>query len=76
MLRDMTEQILSYTPFTTPLKLDVMVNDRYRCTVKIEVVPGIEYLIRELKAFVRLQRPSLTNVDFELLPSGKPTFRN
>ena len=72
----MTEQILSYTPVTTPLKLDVMVNDVFRCTVKIDVVPGIEYLVKELKAFVRLQRPSLTNVDFDLLPSGKPIFRD
>ena len=72
----MTEQILSYTPVTTPLKLDVMVNDVFRCTVKIDVVPGIENLVKELKAFVRLQRPSLTNVDFDLLPSGKPIFRD
>ena len=68
--------VLSLTPMTSPMKFDVMVGDRYRCTVRLELTPWQEYDMTELKAFVRMQRPSLEMVDFDLVPCGRPQFRN
>jgi hypothetical protein len=72
----MTEKLISITPTVSPIKMDVMVNDRWRCTLVMDVVPGIKYTYRRLKSMARRSRPSLGGVDFDLLPCFKPVFRN
>ena len=72
----MTEKLLSITPKVSPIKMDVMVNDRWRCTLRMDVVPGIKYTYRKLKSMARRSRPSLGGVDFDLLPCFKPVFRH
>lgn len=72
----MTEKIISITPTVSPIKMDVMVNDRWCCTLRMDVVIGIKYTYRRLKSMARRSRPSLGGVDFELVPCFKPVFRN
>ena len=72
----MTEKLISITSDVSPIKMDVMVNDRWRCTLRMDVVPGTKYTYRQLKSMARRSRPSLVGVDFELLPCFKPVFRN
>ena len=68
-------KILSYTPKSSPMKLDIMVGDRYKSTVRIPCNIGQEYSYELLRRFVRRMYPSLKGVDFELLLSEKPKFR-
>jgi hypothetical protein len=72
----MTEQLISITPTASQIKMDVMVNDRWRCTLRMDVVPGTEYTYSQLKSMALRSRPSLGRVDFKLLPCFKPVFRN
>lgn len=67
--------ILSYTPTVSPMKLDIMVGDYYRETVNIPCSVGEEYKYEDLRSMVRILRPSLGKVDFDLLPCNKPKFR-
>lgn len=68
------EQI-SYIPNTSPMKLDVMVGNSFNRTVSLPCMVGVEYQYEELCNFIRRKFPSLKNVDFTLIPSGKPRFR-
>ena len=68
-------QIISYTPYTSVLKLDIMQADRFRGQVSMPVTPGVEYDYEELKSWVRLKKPSLSNKEFDIIPCGKPKFR-
>ena len=59
----------------SPMKFDIMVDDRYNGQLVFPCDVGSEYTYDELKMFCRLKRPSLSSREFELLPSGKPKFR-
>lgn len=63
--------ILSYTPQTSILKLDIMQADKWMGQVSMPVTPGVEYDYEELKSWVRLKRPSLSNKEFEILPTNQ-----
>lgn len=70
---------------TPTLKFDVMLNDRFVCTMKVPVSNmdcivfiGSEpcYDLTALRKYVESQRPSLTGKPFEIYPTDKPKFRN
>lgn len=63
--------ILSYTPHTNILKLDIMQADKWMGQVSMPVTPYREYDYEELKSWVRLKRPSLSNKEFEILPTNQ-----
>ena len=72
----MKEKVLWLMTQTGSMKLDVMIGDMWKCTVTVAVTPFVRYKVEELKSFIRMQRPSLTNVDFDIYPCGRPQFRN
>ena len=69
-------KLLSITPMASPIKVDVMINGKWRYTLRMDVEVGIRYSYRRLKSMARRSRPSLGGVEFELLPCFKPVFRN
>lgn len=69
------DKILSYTPTVSPMRLDIMVNERYRQTIKIDCNIGQVYPYEALRNFVRRRFPSLKRVDFDLLPTDRKVFK-
>ena len=76
MRQVMIERIHSITALTDKMKLDVMIDDRWKGQVVFPSCPGLEYSYEELKAFARMKKPSLVGKEFDLIPSGKPIFRD
>ena len=70
----METKIISYRSKSSKMKLDIMIGGRWKGTLLFPYTPGVEYGYNELKAYARLQRPSLVGKDFELLPCEPPTF--
>ena len=67
-------KILSYRSKRPTMKLDIMIGGRWNGTLLFPCTPEVEYGYEELKAYARLQRPSLVGKDFELLPCEPPKF--
>ena len=70
----METKIISYRSKSSKMKLDIMVGGRWKGTLVFPCTPDAEYGYEELKAYARLQRPSLVGKDFELLPCEPPRF--
>lgn len=70
----METKIISYKSKSSKMKLDIMVGGRWKGTLLFPCTPEVEYGYEELKAYARLQRPSLVGKDFELLPCEPPRF--
>lgn len=52
-----------------------MIGSNWKGQVTLPLQVGVEYSQEELKAFVRLQRPSLIGKEFDVLPSNSRVFR-
>lgn len=70
----MKTKIISYRSKGSSMKLDIMVGNRWNGTLVFPCTPDAEYGYEELKAYARLQRPSLVGKGFELLPCEPPRF--
>lgn len=71
-----TGSVDSFIAVSSPMRFDIMSGERFKGQLIFPCTVGQEYTYEELKAFCRLKRPSLANTEFELLPTGKPIFRN
>ena len=69
-------EIYSVTPMVSPIRLDIMFGDKWGGQISFPCTPGREYSYEELKAFARTQRPSLERKAFDVIPCGRPRFRN
>jgi hypothetical protein len=69
-------EIKSFTALTSPMRFDIMVDGYYRGQIAFPCTIGEEYSLKDLKSFCKLKKPSLTDKDFDLLPTDKPRFRN
>ena len=69
-------EIYSLIPNVSPIKLDIMFGDKFGGQIVFPCTVGQEYSYKELRAFAMLRKPSLKGKDFEILPCGKPKFRN
>ena len=67
---------MSFTPQRKGVKWDIMIGSNWKRQVTLPLQVGVEYSQEELKAFVRLQRPSLIGKEFDVLPSEDPVFRS
>ena len=67
---------MSFTPQRKGVKWDIMIGSNWKGQVTLPLQFGVEYSQEELKAFVRLQRPSLIGKEFDVLPSDDPVFRS
>ena len=70
----METKIISYRSKSSKMKLDIMIGGRWKGTLLFPCTPEVEYGYEELKAYARLQRPSLVGKDFELQPCEPPRF--
>lgn len=66
---------ISFIPQRKGVKWDIMIGSNWKGQVTLPLQVGVEYSQEELKAFVRLQRPSLIGKEFDVLPSNSRVFR-
>jgi hypothetical protein len=64
-----------FIPQRKDIKWDIMIGSNWKGQVTLPLQVGVEYSQEELKAFVRLQRPSLRGKEFDVLPSNSRVFR-
>ena len=58
------------------VKWDIMIGSNWKGQVTLPLQVGVEYTKEELKAFVRMQRPSLKDKEFDVFPSDDPVFKS
>ena len=69
-------RICAIVPKKPNVRFDVMVDGRFRCQLSMALTPGLRYGYDELRAYAVMKRPSLSGLDFELVPTSEAVFRN
>lgn len=67
---------ISFIPQRKNVKWDIMIGKTWKGQVTLPLQVGVEYTKEELKAFVRMQRPSLKDKEFDVFPSDDPVFKS
>ena len=65
----MSYRILSFTPKTSTMMLDVMLDKKWGGQISLRCTPGKEYDYDTLKALAVEMKPSLKGKDFHLIPT-------
>lgn len=67
----MSYRILSFTPKTNMMTLDIMIGKNWGGQISFKCTPGKEYDYDMLKALAIEKKPSLRYNNFELIPTNQ-----
>jgi len=71
----MDYEIVSFTARNKYTMFDIMVGERWRGQITMTMIPGMAYPYEELKEMTRKERPSLSCMDFDLVPTEQKVLR-